>query len=100
MANFNPLDRQGNRVDWHILQNSQRSPLQRILCFMNLSIDDVIDDPIARTAVWQYWRITNLVSRRCAAVDAEHMTRRRLAGESLIIDDEQDALSRSRKKMI
>ena len=36
------------RVDTHIRHTVDHSPIQRILSFLNLSIDDVIDDPIAR----------------------------------------------------
>lgn len=85
------------RVDSHILERVSHSPIQQILSFLNLSIDDVVDDPIARSAVHLHWRVYHLVNRRCAAVDAERMRDRRLRGESIITDDEEDALARSIK---
>ncbi len=71
MSNLLDPTRPRIRVDSHILRTVQHSPVQRILAFLNYSIDDVIDDPIARTAVYYHFRIYNLIGRRCAAIDAE-----------------------------
>jgi hypothetical protein len=88
------------RVDSHILQTVEHSPLQRIFAFLNLSVDDVIDSPIARTAVHFHWRVHNLVQRRCAAIDAEHIKARLIAGEPMPLDDFEDAMRRSVKHLI
>ncbi len=87
----------GVRVDTHVLHTVQHSPLQRILAFLNLSIDDVINNPVARTAVYYHWRIHNLIQRRCAAVDAEHIRRRAAQGLPLSTDDLEAMIRKSRK---
>lgn len=65
------LNSRSIRVDSHILHSVHHTPLQRILAFRNLSIDDVIDNPVARTEVYYLWRIHNLIGRRCKAVDEQ-----------------------------
>ena len=48
--------------------------------FRNLSIDDVVDNPIARAEVTDMWRIYSLITRRYAAMDEQ---RRRERGWTL-----------------
>ena len=98
MADVLGSTRPSIRVDSHVLSQVTRTPFQQILCYLNLSIDDVVDDPIARSAVDLHWRVYHLVQRRCAAMDAQRMHHRRAWGESLVTDDEEDALRRSVKQ--
>lgn len=76
MADLTGMRPRSIRVDSHILHSVQHTPLQRILAFRNLSIDDVIDNPVARTEVYYLWRIHNLIRRRYAAMEAERRRER------------------------
>ena len=86
MADLSGLSTQRIRVDSHILHSVNHTPMQRILAFANLSIDDVIDNPVARTEVYYLWRIHNLIGRRCAAVENERRMARLMAGLPIITD--------------
>ncbi len=46
-------------------------PLRRILAFTGLSIDDVIDHPIARNTVYAYFKLHKQVQRTYEIVDLE-----------------------------
>ena len=46
-------------------------PLRRILAFTGLSIDDVIDHPIARNTVYAYYKLHKQVQRVYEIVDLE-----------------------------
>ncbi len=46
-------------------------PLDRILAFTGYSIDDVVDDPIAKNAVLGYYKLTRQIARRYEIVDLE-----------------------------
>ena len=48
--------------DAQIRYASQR-PLQRVLAFTRRSIDDVINDPIARNEVYGYYKVLRRVER-------------------------------------
>lgn len=88
------------RVDSHILHTVDHSAIQRIFAFLNLSVDDVIDSPIARTAVCFHWKVHHLVQRRCAAIDAERMRARLAAGEDIPLESIEDAMRRSVKQLM
>jgi hypothetical protein len=46
-------------------------PLRRVLAFLGRSIDDVIDNPIARNEVYGYYKLSKQVQRTCEIVDLE-----------------------------
>jgi hypothetical protein len=46
-------------------------PLQRILAFTGLSIDDIVDHPIARNTVYGYYKLHKQVQRVSENVDLE-----------------------------
>lgn len=46
-------------------------PLQRILAFTGLSIDDVVDHPIARNTVYGYFKLHKRIQRVYEVVDLE-----------------------------
>jgi hypothetical protein len=77
MSRFNPLgiggpiridmDR-GDRIEHVIVQR----PLDRVLAFTGRSINDVINDPIARNEVRCYLKLHNWVQRESEISDLEH----------------------------
>jgi hypothetical protein len=46
-------------------------PLHRILAFTGYTIDDVVQNPIAKNAVLGYYKLHKQVARRCEIVDLE-----------------------------
>jgi hypothetical protein len=46
-------------------------PLDRILNHLNYSIDDIVNDRIAKHAVLGYYKLSRQVTRRCEIVDLE-----------------------------
>ncbi|HEX4054560.1 MAG TPA: hypothetical protein VHX86_09875 [Tepidisphaeraceae bacterium] len=46
-------------------------PLERILSFTGYSIDNIVDNPIAKHAVIGYYKLSRQVQRRCEIVDLE-----------------------------
>ncbi|WP_428938145.1 hypothetical protein [Fontivita pretiosa] len=46
-------------------------PLQRVLAFTGRTIDDVINDPIARNEVIGYYKLYRWVQRECEVIDLE-----------------------------
>ena len=76
MADLTGMKMHAIRVDSHILHSVHHTPLQRILAFRNLSIDDVIDNPVAWTEVYYLWRIHNLIQRRYVAMEQERWRER------------------------
>jgi hypothetical protein len=80
------LNRPKIRVDSHILRSVQNTPLQGILAFLNLSIDDVIDNPIARIQVQHYWETHTLIRRRSERMEALRRKERMARGEPIISD--------------
>jgi hypothetical protein len=46
-------------------------PLQRILAFTGLSIDNIIDSPIARNTVYGYFKLHKQVQRTYEIIDLE-----------------------------
>jgi hypothetical protein len=62
------LDRQeASAIEYVIVQRA----LDRILAFTGRTIDDVINDPIARRQVAGYYRLYRQVQRGCETVDLE-----------------------------
>jgi hypothetical protein len=45
--------------------------LQRVLAFTGYTLDDVLNDPIARNHVAGYYKLYRQVQRRCQAVDLD-----------------------------
>ena len=86
MTDLTGLKVQRIRVDSHVLHSVHHTVLQRILAFRNLSIDDVIDNPVVRTEVYYMWRIHNLIGRRCAAVEHQRRMTRMAMGLGTITD--------------
>ena len=58
---------QGDRIEHVIVQR----PLQRVLAFTRRSIDDVINDPIARNEVLGYYKLYRWVQRGSEINDLE-----------------------------
>jgi len=56
-----------DRTEHVILQR----PLHRILAFTRRTIDDVVNDPIAKNEVLGYYKLHNWVRRGCEAVDLD-----------------------------
>jgi hypothetical protein len=48
-----------------------KHPLRRVLAFTGRTIDDVINDPIARNEVIGYYKLQRQVERACEVVDLE-----------------------------
>ncbi len=46
-------------------------PLERILSFTGYSIDNIVDNPIAKHAVIGYYKLSRQVQRQCEIVDLE-----------------------------
>ena len=46
-------------------------PLNHILSHVGYSIDDVVDNPIAKHAVLGYYKLDRQIKRRCEIVDLE-----------------------------
>jgi hypothetical protein len=76
MSSTNPLgfgsrrqvmDRDGERVE-HVLV---LRPLHRILAFTRRSIDDVVNDPIAKNEVLGYYKVYRQVARHAEVRDLE-----------------------------
>jgi hypothetical protein len=49
---------------------SEAQVVSRILEFTGFTIDDVINDSIARNAVWGYYRLHGFIERRCEEFSA------------------------------
>jgi hypothetical protein len=62
------LGRQPNEHTEHVI--IQR-PLDRILCFTGYSIDDVVNNPIAKHALIGYYKLSRQIQRRSECVDLE-----------------------------
>jgi hypothetical protein len=63
-----PLGRRGPNVIEHVIV---QRPLDRILAFTGFSIDDVVNDPIAKNAVIGYFKVYKQVQRVSEVVDLE-----------------------------
>ncbi len=48
-----------------------RRPLHRILSFTRRTIDEVVNDPIAKNEVYGYFKLDRQVRRACEVVDLE-----------------------------
>jgi hypothetical protein len=46
-------------------------PLDRVLAFTHRTLDDVINDPIAKSEVLGYYKLQNWVRRGCEASDLD-----------------------------
>jgi hypothetical protein len=46
-------------------------PLDRILAFTGFDIHDVVNNPVARNAVFGYFKLHKFVQRRCEIVELE-----------------------------
>ncbi len=57
----------GDFVEYVMIQR----PLQRVLAFTRHSIDEVINDPIARNEVVGYFKLYRWVQRECEITDLE-----------------------------
>jgi hypothetical protein len=49
----------------------QQRPLQRVLAFLGHSIDDVVNDPIARNKVFGYYKLQRQVHRSMDVTELE-----------------------------
>lgn len=58
---------QGDKIEHVIVQR----PLQRVLAFTRRTIDDVINDPIARNEVRGYFKLYKFVQRGSEVVELE-----------------------------
>jgi hypothetical protein len=46
-------------------------PLDRVLAFTGYGIHDVVNNPIARNAVYGYFKLHRFVQRRCEIIELE-----------------------------
>lgn len=46
-------------------------PLDRVLAFTGYGIHDIINNPIARNAVYGYFKLHKFVQRRCEIIELE-----------------------------
>jgi hypothetical protein len=60
--------RVGDRIEHVIVQR----PLHRVLAFTRRTIDDVINDPVARNEVRGYFKLHKWVQRESEISDLEH----------------------------
>lgn len=76
MANPNPLGFGSSRplpprgptaIEHVVVQHA----LRRVLAFTGRSIDDVVNDPIAKNEVLGYYRVSRFVQRRGEAMELE-----------------------------
>ena len=51
----------------HVIVNR----LNRVLAFTRLTIDDVVNNPIAKNQVQGYFKLSKMIDRRCEIVDLE-----------------------------
>ena len=58
---------EGDRTEHIIVQR----PLHRILAFTRRTIDDVVNDPIAKREVLGFYKLHKFVDRRCEIVELE-----------------------------
>jgi len=75
MSALNPLGFSTPRLSLHGGPNVERivqqRPLRRVLAFLGYSIDDVINDPIARNEVLGYYKLYKQVERSCEITEME-----------------------------
>jgi hypothetical protein len=75
MGEFDPIGFGGGPAragsEHHIRMDEAQIALYRVLEFTGHSIDDVINDPLARNQVYGYLRLYHFVERRCERVDQE-----------------------------
>ena len=57
--------------DDHTEQMMPARPLHRVLAFTRRSIDDVVNDPIAKREVFGYYKVHKLVERRGEILELE-----------------------------
>jgi hypothetical protein len=62
------LGRQPNPIPQYVIV---QRPLDRILSFTGYSIDDVVNDPIAKHALIGYYKLSRQIQRRSECVDLE-----------------------------
>jgi hypothetical protein len=62
-----PQKPSGDNVEYVLIQR----PLQRVLAFTRRSIDDVINDPIARNEVIGYFKLYRWIQRESEISDLE-----------------------------
>jgi hypothetical protein len=62
------LEPQAGPSSQHVVVNR---PLDRILAFTGFSIDDVIDNPIARQTVYGYFKVHKQILRVSEVIDLE-----------------------------
>lgn len=55
--------------DHHLKQNIARFALHRVLEFTGRSIDDVVNEQIAKNEVFGFYKVYRLVERRCEEMD-------------------------------
>jgi hypothetical protein len=58
---------EGPRTEYLLTQH----PLRRVLAFTRRSIDDVVNDPIAKNEVLGYYKLHRQIERRSEVVDLE-----------------------------
>jgi len=66
---WKPLVRQNENGGTELVVTQR--PLDRILSFTGYSIDNVVDDPIAKHAVLGYFKLSRFVQRRSEILDLE-----------------------------
>lgn len=79
MADMNALgigrssvDREGDRMEHVIIQR----PLQRVLAFTRRSIDDVVNSPVAKNEVRNYFKLHRWVQRESEISELERQWNR------------------------
>lgn len=64
-----PIRRRGK--DDHTEHVVVQRPLRRVLAFTRRTIDDVVNDPIAKREVYGFFKLHRQVERRCEIVELE-----------------------------
>lgn len=49
----------------------RQRPLQRVLAFLGRSIDDVVNDPLAKNQVRGYFKLSRQIERSCEVTELE-----------------------------
>ena len=73
MSSLSPLGYQSRQRSFETRDRSEhvilQRPLQRVLAFTRRTIDDVVNDPIAKNEVLGYYKLHNWINRGCEATD-------------------------------
>ena len=72
LGNFRHTSRAEVGIEYVVVQR----PLQRIFAFTGYSIDDVVENPVAKNTVLGYYKLAKQISRTSEIVDLERQWNR------------------------